>query len=258
MNVGINKTRHCEERSNLFLLGRRLFQSCLLHNYVLNLSRMCVRDGSGILFFFPERSRRDKKKRYSGQPDPDCGVYGAFRGNAQLLFVAFLFSFFASCNTQPEQKKPIGPAKYKKSLVNANKDLVALEQQDIENYILRQKWEMVETGSGLQYMIYEQGNGKQVEEGLVVQCAYTTGLLTGKTCYSSDKLGPKEFLVGRGGVESGLEEAVLLFREGDKIKIILPSHLAFGLVGDDDCIPKKAVLVYDLEVRNVLEPITIN
>ena len=175
-----------------------------------------------------------------------------------VSFICLSSLFLCACNMEPEQKKPIDPAKHKKSLVNANKDLVALEQQDIENYITRQNWEMVETGSGLQYMIYEQGNGKQVEEGLVVQCAYTTGLLTGKTCYSSDKLGPKEFLVGRGGVESGLEEAVLLFREGDKAKIILPSHLAFGLVGDDDCIPKKAVLVYDLEVKNVLEPININ
>jgi len=181
--------------------------------------------------------------------------YAPTMGNAQIIFIMLLFSFFTSCDTQPERKQPIDPAKYKKSLVKANKELVAVEQQDIENYIARQKWEMVETGSGLQYMIYEQGNGKQVELGKVIQCAYETSLLTGKTCYSSDELGPKEFLVGRGGVESGLEEAVLLFREGDKIKIILPSHLAFGLVGDDDCIPKKAVLVYDLEVRNVLEPI---
>ena len=170
------------------------------------------------------------------------------------LLVSFIctLSLF-SCDTKPEHQ-PVDPVKYKKSLVKANKDLVALEQQDIDNYIVRQNWEMVETGSGLQYMIYEHGNGIQVQEGKVVQCAYETSLLTGKTCYSSDDLGPKEFLVGRGGVESGLEEAVLLFREGDRVKIILPSHLAFGLVGDDDCIPKKAVLVYDLEVRNVLEP----
>ncbi len=209
--------------------------------------RTRVRDGSGILFRF-------SRKRYSGQPDPDCGVYGAFRGYAQLLFIVFLFSAFVSCDTQPVQKQPMDPAKQRKALIKANKELVALEQQDIENYVTRQGWDMVETGSGLRYMIYEHGNGKKVEEGKVIQCAYSTSLITGKTCYTSDNLGPKEFLVGKGGVESGLEEAVLLFREGDRVKIILPSHLAFGLVGDDDCIPKKAVVVYDLEVRNVLEP----
>ena len=179
-------------------------------------------------------------------------------GNAQLLLIVFLITSLASCDTQPDQKEQVDPAKYKKPLMNANKELVELEEQDIENYVARQGWEMVETGSGLRYLIYEQGNGRKVEEGLVVQCAYESGLLTGKKCYNSDNRGPKEFLVGRGGVESGLEEAVLLLREGDKVKIILPSHLAFGLVGDDDCIPKKAVVVYDLEVRNVLKPINRN
>ena len=142
--------------------------------------------------------------------------------------------------------------------MHANKELVSIEEQDIENYVRRQGWDMEETGSGLRYMIYQHGNGRKVEEGLVVQCAYESGLLTGKKCYNSNDNGPKEFLVGRGGVESGLEEAVLHLREGDRVKIILPSHLAFGLVGDDDCIPKKAVVVYDLEVKNVLNPLTRN
>mgnify|MGYP002641466111 CR=1 FL=1 len=176
----------------------------------------------------------------------------------RFLFLFAAIIILTSCDTSQPQDKPLNPAEYKQPLIKANQSLVEIEEQDIENYIARQKWAMVETGSGLRYLIYEKGNGRKVEEGTVVQCAYETSLLTGKACYNSEDLGPKEFLVGRGGVESGLEEAVLLFREGDKVKIILPSHLAFGLVGDDDCIPKKAVVVYNLEVINVLDPINRN
>lgn len=197
MNLGLNKKRHCEERSNL--------------NY-----------------FF----------------------------KASVLL--FLFSFFASCDTSQQPPQQVDPAKYKEPLMNANQELVALEQQDIANFVKRNNWMMAETGSGLQYMIYENGNGKQVETGKIVRCLFKTSLLTGKVCYSSDEKGPLEFLVGRGGVESGLEEVMLLLHEGDKVKIILPSHLAFGLLGDDDCIPRKAVVVYDLEVKNVLNPMTKN
>lgn len=167
-------------------------------------------------------------------------------------------AYLTACNTKTEQQKTIDPSQYKKPLIKANQDLVELEEIDIENYIQRHKWKMEETGSGLRYLIYERGNGKKVEEGKVIQFHYRTELLTGKLCYSSDDLGVKEFLVGRGGVESGLEEAVLYLREGDRAKIILPSHLAFGLLGDDDCIPKKAVVVYDMEVLAVLNPINRN
>lgn len=45
--------------------------------------------------------------------------------------------------------------------------------------------------------------------------------------------GAKRFLIGQGGVEIGLEEAVLHLRKGDRATLILPSHLAHGLRDDD-------------------------
>ncbi|MFC2176479.1 FKBP-type peptidyl-prolyl cis-trans isomerase [Bacteroidota bacterium] len=142
--------------------------------------------------------------------------------------------------------------------MHVNKDLVESETEDVEHYIKRHGWNMISTGTGLRYQIYKEGTGRKVEEGKAVRFNYETSLLTGKTCYTSKKYGPKEFLVGKGGVESGLEEAVLYLREGDRAKIILPSHLAFGLLGDEDCIPKRATVVYDIEITTVLDPINQN
>lgn len=186
------------------------------------------------------------------------GFWRDCRAHSSLAMTLLLLLVLTACDSQPEQSKPVNPNEYKKPLMKANKDLVELEELDIENYIKRHKWEMTETGSGLRYLIYANGDGKAVKENKVIQFNYQTELLTGKVCYSSDSLGIKEFLVGRGGVESGLEEAVLHLREGDRAKIILPSHLAFGLVGDDNCIPRKAVVIYDLEVLAVLDPINRN
>lgn len=166
---------------------------------------------------------------------------------------------FASCNTEePQQPKQTTTAELKQHLAKANEDLVRVEEMDIENYIKRHKWTMEKLGSGLRYMIYEKGTGKPVELNTIIKYNYTTELLNGVECYSSKELGPKQFLVGKGGVESGLEQAVLQLREGDRAKIILPSHLAFGMVGDDDCIPRKAVVIYDLKVLSVTNRKNLN
>jgi FKBP-type peptidyl-prolyl cis-trans isomerase len=80
---------------------------------------------------------------------------------------------------------------------------------------------------------------------------YNVKLLTGDMIYSSKELGSKTFEIGHGGVESGLEEALLYLKLGDKAKLIIPSHLAFGLLGDQNKVPPRSTLVYDIEIVNL-------
>ena len=56
------------------------------------------------------------------------------------------------------------------------------------------------------------------------------------------------FVVGHGGVESGLEEAVLHLHYGDEAEIVIPSHLAYGLTGDGNKIPINSTIVYKVKV----------
>lgn len=142
----------------------------------------------------------------------------------------------------------------KEPLVKANQHLVRTEAEDIEAYMARYGLDLKETGSGLRYEIYEDGEGLKAEKGMVARLHYSLKLLNGTVCYTSKERGPLEFLIGRGGVESGLEEAILLMREGDRGRFILPSHLAHGLPGDGDCIPLRSVVIYDLQLIAVLEP----
>ena len=107
---------------------------------------------------------------------------------------------------------------------------------------------MEQSNTGLRYFIYKHGKGLPAEEGKIATLNYEIKLLTGEVCYTSKELGPKQFLIGKGGVETGLEEGILLLKEGDRAKFIIPSHLAFGLLGDSEKIPAKATLVYDVEL----------
>lgn len=166
-----------------------------------------------------------------------------------IIFL-FVISFFTACNhdTQQQQEKVQNPERYKEDLVGVNKTLVENESVEIENYIKRHSWEMKNSGSGLRYMIYQQGTGDVAKFGKIAVIKFKVDLLDGTECYSSDKTGSKEFQIGKGGVESGLEEGIRLLKVGDKAKFILPPHLAHGLTGDDNKIPARATLVYDVEL----------
>jgi FKBP-type peptidyl-prolyl cis-trans isomerase len=174
----------------------------------------------------------------------NCKKTEFFKYFLLLVFSVFLFS----CRNQTEKESKLPPAAYKEPLIKANKKLAQTEDEQIEDFIHRYGWNMKETGTGLRYMIYREGQGQQAKKGQIARINYSVSLLTGDEIYSSEETGTKEFLIGKGGVESGLEEGILLLKKGDRAKFIIPSHLAFGLMGDADKIPAKATLVYDIEL----------
>jgi FKBP-type peptidyl-prolyl cis-trans isomerase len=133
-------------------------------------------------------------------------------------------------------------------LINANKKAVRMEDDQIRAYINMKGWQMKVTGTGLRYLIYQKGKGPIASNGKSAKIEFECSLISGEVCYSSQRTGVKEFKIGSGGVESGIEEGILLMREGDKAKFILPSHLAFGLIGDQNKIPGKSTLVYDVHL----------
>ncbi len=177
-----------------------------------------------------------------------------FLKSSSLFMLTVVVSLFFSCgNTQKEEEKPINPLDYKQDLEEVNKKLNQKEAEDIAAFIKRYDWDMKESGSGLRYYIYNEGNGRQVEKFKLVTIRFKTKLLTGEQLYSSEEDGNKEFILGQSTEISGLEEGLLLMKEGDKAKLIVPSHLAFGLLGDQEKIPMRACLVYDVEVLKVRE-----
>ena len=142
-------------------------------------------------------------------------------------------------------------AERKKQLVEVNKILVKKDRQRIIGYIDRQGWDMKESDTGLWYEIEKKGEGEPAKEGKYISLDYTLSLLDGTLCYSSAVDGVKSFRIGRGGVESGLEEAVLMLNQGGKGRFILSPHLAHGLPGDGNKIPPRAILIYSIEVLSI-------
>lgn len=157
-----------------------------------------------------------------------------------------------SCDAPIQKEHEKAPDLVKSALVETNKYLRERHREQIKAFIARAGWEMKETPTGLWVEIFDPGTGVQVSEGKMVRYAYTTRLLNGTICYHADTTEPKSIVVGKGNIESGLEEGLRLLREGSKARFIMPPHLGHGNFGDMQKIPGAAVLIIEVEILSVM------
>ena len=173
------------------------------------------------------------------------------RNLCKYLILMLLLAFFSCDDNAPKQQSPITKSEMKNSMEKANRYLLNEEEEDIENYVRRHGLEMTKTGTGLRYQILKQGSEQQIQKGQRVTLDYELHSIAGDLIYSSENEGPKVFVVGEGGVESGLDEAMTYLHKGDVAKLIIPYHLAYGLHGDDNRIPEYATLVYTIKITEI-------
>lgn len=166
--------------------------------------------------------------------------------NWSLIIVGMLL--FACNGEEQNSNVELDPNQVKEALIAANKTAAEEESLQIDGYVRRRKLDVITTGTGLRYQIYKKGDGEKAAIGKRAVVAYEVSLIDGRVCYSTKEHGPEEFKIGSDRVESGLVEGICYMSVGDKARIIIPSHLAHGLVGDFEKIPVRSTIIYDIEL----------
>lgn len=173
----------------------------------------------------------------------------------RILLLNLLLLILYSCGSDDSKvnQKQLGPpmdeAMIRERMTNVNKHMSRSENDEINAYIERRNWKMTSTNSGVRYMIYSEGKGLPIKNGDMLKLKYTLDLISGVKCYDSENDGLLKLEIGKYEV-SGLNEALKLIKKGDKAKVIVPSHLGYGLIGDQNRVPSKATLIYDIEILN--------
>jgi FKBP-type peptidyl-prolyl cis-trans isomerase len=113
--------------------------------------------------------------------------------------------------------------------------------------------------SGLQIKVIEEGEGKSPTPKSRVKVHYKGTFIDGTVFDSSYERGtPSEFQANQ--VIRGWTEALINMKEGGKVRIWAPSELAYGQKGrrsgspDSPDIPPNSVLVFDIELLEVMQP----
>lgn len=166
-----------------------------------------------------------------------------------LTIVILLISYLlTSCQSDIKQETRHQSVPSSDDFIKYNQRVLAEEEKLINNYLSRHAIQALTGRGGLRYHFDKKGSGKQVKDKMTVNIAYEVRFLTGDLVYSSKESGPRKIVLGKTSVESGLYDVILMMRVGDRAKIVLPSHLAFGASGDGDKIPPRTTLVYDIEL----------
>jgi FKBP-type peptidyl-prolyl cis-trans isomerase len=171
----------------------------------------------------------------------------------RVLLIALFSVALVSCNGCGDKKEitDTDVNRIQQDLIQESKKQHEKEIKEIAHFIKKKKWPMTETRTGLQYWIYENGTGKLAMENDIALVSYKITLLDDTPCYETTDATPKRIVVGHDNVETGLHEALQLMHVGDRARVILPSHLAFGFTGDSGKIPQNATVVYDLHLVSV-------
>jgi FKBP-type peptidyl-prolyl cis-trans isomerase FkpA len=143
------------------------------------------------------------------------------------------------------------PAEVNEQLTKMNKQLVENESKDIDEFISRHYFKTQRTGTGLRYEIYQHGKGRHPELHDTVTVAFKSYLLDGSLCYNTDSSGPVKFIIGIGQQIRGLEEGLEQMVPGDKSRLIIPNHLAYGMQGDLNKVPPSSAMYYDVELLEI-------
>jgi K(+)-stimulated pyrophosphate-energized sodium pump len=126
-----------------------------------------------------------------------------------------------------------------------------LEQEGIAYLAENAKKEgVVTTESGLQYEVLTKGSGASPTADDSVTVHYTGTLIDGTVFDSSVERGePATFGVTQ--VIAGWTEALQLMSVGDKLRLVIPSDLAYGLRGAGPSIGPNSTLIFEVELLNI-------
>ncbi|MGI9533068.1 FKBP-type peptidyl-prolyl cis-trans isomerase [Lutimonas sp.] len=147
----------------------------------------------------------------------------------KAFFFAFLMVLFVSCDSDE---------------ASIDVDYRTENELEIQDYISKNNLDAKATGSGLHYVIDEQGEGAEINLNSDVSLRYKGMLTDGTVLLENNEEGVS--IVLRNEI-TGLVEGLQLFNEGGSGTLLIPSHLAYGS-NDYGEIPAGSVIIFEVEL----------
>lgn len=123
--------------------------------------------------------------------------------------------------------------------------------------IVEAKWpDAKRTYTGLRYIVLQPAapDSPSPKAGMMAAVLYKGMLLDGTVFdQSADAAHPLKARIGRGELIEGWDEALQKMHKGEKWLLIVPPEMAYGSRGKPPSIPRRATLVFEMELVDFTE-----
>ncbi len=183
------------------------------------------------------------------------------KGNYFLTTVKLLDVFKNQAEMEVARNKDLQIKMEKDSIENIQ--ILAKEDKELQAYFKKNNITgLQKTALGTYVQIIQPGTGAMIDTSVVVVTNYTGSLLNGKKFDSNTDSSFKhtepfkvnmtnDFTLGS-PVIKGWTDGLKLLNKGAKAKFYIPSVLGYGKQKVGEMIPENAILMFDIEVANVL------
>jgi FKBP-type peptidyl-prolyl cis-trans isomerase len=169
----------------------------------------------------------------------------------KYFFLLSILVLLASSCSNKQTKKEVNWSKSKS--IQMNKKIAQNELLDIKMYIENRKIQNIsQSGSGLFYSISPSNLKDSIKKDMEIGVSYKISFLNGNVCYQTPEDELDYFKVDKSDVESGVQEGVKKMCLGDKAILIIPSHLAHGISGDNNKIPPLTPIVAEIKIVEIV------
>lgn len=126
------------------------------------------------------------------------------------------------------------------------------DKKIIESAVKENKTDAKQNREGVYYAIIKEGSGRRVSVNDTVIVHYKGYLFRDGFVFDQTKDKPATFPLSR--LIMGWQTGLPLCKVGGKIKLIIPSHLAYSIRTRSATIPPNSILVFEIEVVDAKSP----
>lgn len=172
----------------------------------------------------------------------------------KFILLFFTALVIVSCNNESIQK-PVSTKKQKiinqikENKISKSKAYMEYESRAIDTLIQIKGWEMETSQTGMRWQMTHSQNCDALlpKKGDFIDVEIEILDIYEKVIFKKQQ---QTIRFRKEIIENGLDEALSKMCVGSKAKLVLPSHLAFGLRGHQNDVRSNQVLIYNVEFIN--------